>query len=118
MKARPGNTHGYDIVDHNALCLEIGSEADYERFVDELHRHRMGLIADIEPNHMGIMGSDNVAEKLSLITNTCPTIGPYIERPAYSSMPRQKNSSQPFITVLLAGTSILKNSSTRLKNWS
>ncbi|WP_442499636.1 alpha-amylase family glycosyl hydrolase [Methylobacter sp. sgz302048] len=59
LKARPGNTHGYDIVDHNALSLEIGSEADYERFVDELHRHRMGLIAAIEPNHMGIMGSDN-----------------------------------------------------------
>lgn len=59
LKARPGSTHGYDIVDHNALNPEIGSEADYERLVDELHRHRMGLIMDIVPNHMGIMGSDN-----------------------------------------------------------
>jgi (1->4)-alpha-D-glucan 1-alpha-D-glucosylmutase len=59
LKARPGSTHGYDIVDHNALNPEIGSEADYERFVAELRRHRMGLIADIVPNHMGIMGSDN-----------------------------------------------------------
>ncbi|WAK00332.1 malto-oligosyltrehalose synthase [Methylobacter sp. YRD-M1] len=59
LKARPGSTHGYDIVDHNALNPEIGSEADYEHFVDELHRHRMGLITDIVPNHMGIMGSDN-----------------------------------------------------------
>lgn len=59
LKARPGSLHGYDIVDHNALNPEIGSEADYERFVAELRRHRMGLIADIVPNHMGVMGSDN-----------------------------------------------------------
>jgi (1->4)-alpha-D-glucan 1-alpha-D-glucosylmutase len=60
LKARPGSTHGYDIVDHNELNPEIGSHEDFERFIVELRQNSMGLITDIVPNHMGIMGSDNV----------------------------------------------------------
>jgi (1->4)-alpha-D-glucan 1-alpha-D-glucosylmutase len=59
MEARPGSTHGYDIVDHNRLNPEIGSEADFQALVDALHAHEMGLILDFVPNHMGV-GSDNV----------------------------------------------------------
>ncbi len=51
--------HGYDIIDHNALNPELGTPEDYEYFVAELHRHGMGQILDIVPNHMGVMGSDN-----------------------------------------------------------
>jgi (1->4)-alpha-D-glucan 1-alpha-D-glucosylmutase len=60
LKARPGSTHGYDIVDHSAINPEIGSPEAFDRFVAELQRHGMGLIADIVPNHMGVMGSDNL----------------------------------------------------------
>jgi (1->4)-alpha-D-glucan 1-alpha-D-glucosylmutase len=60
LKARPGSMHGYDIVDHNSLNPEIGSQKDFDHFVSTLHRHGMGLILDIVPNHMGVMGSDNV----------------------------------------------------------
>jgi len=59
LKARPGSMHGYDIVDHNSLNPEIGSTLDFDRFVDSLHEHGMGLILDIVPNHMAVMGSDN-----------------------------------------------------------
>jgi (1->4)-alpha-D-glucan 1-alpha-D-glucosylmutase len=59
LKARPGSMHGYDIVDHNSFNPEIGSAEDFDRFVSALHEHGMGLILDIVPNHMGIMGSDN-----------------------------------------------------------
>jgi len=59
LRARPGSTHGYDIIDHNALNPELGTPEDYEHFVTELHRHDMGQILDIVPNHMGVMGSDN-----------------------------------------------------------
>jgi (1->4)-alpha-D-glucan 1-alpha-D-glucosylmutase len=59
LKARPGSTHGYDIVDHNSLNPEIGSPKDFDSFVSALHEHEMGLILDIVPNHMGVMGSDN-----------------------------------------------------------
>src|ERR1700688_4303031 len=59
LKARPGSMHGYDIVDHSSINPEIGTPEDFDRFVDALHRHDMGLIVDIVPNHMGVMGSDN-----------------------------------------------------------
>jgi (1->4)-alpha-D-glucan 1-alpha-D-glucosylmutase len=59
LKARAGSMHGYDIVDHDSLNPEIGSSEDFDRFVTILHEHGMGLILDIVPNHMGVMGSDN-----------------------------------------------------------
>jgi (1->4)-alpha-D-glucan 1-alpha-D-glucosylmutase len=59
LRARSGSMHGYDIIDHNSLNPEIGTPEDYNFFVSELHRHGMGQILDIVPNHMGVMGSDN-----------------------------------------------------------
>ena len=60
LKARPGSTHGYDIIDHRLLNPEIGTEADYEAWVTALHEHGMGQILDVVPNHMGILGNDNM----------------------------------------------------------
>ena len=57
-EARPGSTHGYDIIDHNRLNPEIGSEDEFRALVDALHEQEMGLIVDFVPNHMGI-GADN-----------------------------------------------------------
>jgi len=59
LRARPGSTHGYDIIDHDLLNPEIGSTEDFEKFVAALRQHGMGHILDIVPNHMGVMGSDN-----------------------------------------------------------
>src|SRR5258708_2375766 len=59
LKARAVSIHGYDIVDHNSLNPEIGSAEDFDRLVTTLHEHGMGLILDIVPNHMGVMGTDN-----------------------------------------------------------
>ena len=59
MRARPGSPHGYDIIDHNRLNPEIGSEADFRSLVDALQAHGMGLILDFVPNHMAVGGSDN-----------------------------------------------------------
>ncbi|OGW60094.1 MAG: 4-alpha-glucanotransferase [Nitrospirae bacterium RBG_16_64_22] len=59
LKARPGSRHGYDIIDHNAINPEIGSPEDLDRLVDSLRERKMGLILDLVPNHMGIMGADN-----------------------------------------------------------
>ena len=59
LTARPGSLHGYDIVDHGAVNPELGGEDALRRLVEELRRHRMGLIADIVPNHMGVGGADN-----------------------------------------------------------
>ncbi len=59
LKARPGSTHGYDIIDHGALNPEIGTREDFERFVAALAAHSMGHILDMVPNHMSVMGRDN-----------------------------------------------------------
>jgi (1->4)-alpha-D-glucan 1-alpha-D-glucosylmutase len=58
LKARPGSTHGYDVVDPSSLNPELGSEQDYRRLVETLRDHGMGQLLDIVPNHMGV-GSDN-----------------------------------------------------------
>jgi len=60
MEARPGSTHGYDIINHNRINPELGGETGFQALVEELHAHGMGLILDIVPNHMGVGGRDNV----------------------------------------------------------
>jgi malto-oligosyltrehalose synthase len=60
FRARPGSTHGYDVVDHNTLNPEIGTRADLERFVAALRARGMGHILDVVPNHVGVMGAQNV----------------------------------------------------------
>ncbi len=59
LRARPGSLHGYDITDHNQLNPEIGSQEDFERLVQALKTRGMGLVVDVVPNHMGVMGADN-----------------------------------------------------------
>lgn len=59
LKARPGSAHGYDVVDHGSLNPEIGSREDFGRLAGALEERGMGLILDIVPNHMGVMGADN-----------------------------------------------------------
>src|SRR5262245_51080336 len=51
LQARPGSLHGYDITDHTRLNADLGSEADYQVFVDELAGRHMGLVLDFVPNH-------------------------------------------------------------------
>jgi len=57
--AQPGSVHGYDTVDYTRVNPELGGEAALKRLVDTLRAHRMGLIVDIVPNHMGIGGAHN-----------------------------------------------------------
>jgi (1->4)-alpha-D-glucan 1-alpha-D-glucosylmutase len=59
LKARPGSMHGYDVVEHDVLNPELGTRAEFDALVVELHSHDMGLIVDIVPNHLGIMGEEN-----------------------------------------------------------
>src|SRR3954451_3953272 len=59
LKARPGSSHGYDIVDHHALNPELGDQAAFDRMVAALKAEGLGQILDFVPNHMGVGGSDN-----------------------------------------------------------
>ncbi len=59
LKARPGSTHGYDIVDHDRLNPELGGEEAFARLSEALKQNDLGLILDFVPNHMGVGHSDN-----------------------------------------------------------
>ena len=60
LKAVPGSLHGYDVVDPASLNPEIGSQDDYQKFVQLMKTHGMGHILDVVPNHMGITHPANL----------------------------------------------------------
>lgn len=51
-QARPGSTHGYDVVDPTRLNPELGTERAFKALVAELKSREMGVLLDIVPNHM------------------------------------------------------------------
>ena len=57
--AKKGSPHGYDILNHNQINPEIGTEEEYEAFVKELKKYGMGQILDIVSNHMNITEKEN-----------------------------------------------------------
>ncbi|MGG5886558.1 malto-oligosyltrehalose synthase [Falsiroseomonas sp. HC035] len=59
LKARPGSSHGYDIVDHAALNPELGDESAFRAMSKAFREHGLGQILDFVPNHMGVGGADN-----------------------------------------------------------
>lgn len=59
LKARKGSQHGYDIIDHNEVNPEVGTEEEFRQLATELKARGMGLLLDIVPNHMGVGYGDN-----------------------------------------------------------
>jgi len=54
FQAGAESLHGYDITDHNKLNSAVGSRAEYDSWIAELHAHSMGQVLDFVPNHVGI----------------------------------------------------------------
>jgi (1->4)-alpha-D-glucan 1-alpha-D-glucosylmutase len=52
LQARPGSSHGYDIVDPSRLSDELGGLEAFQRLSEALRSRRMGLLLDVVPNHM------------------------------------------------------------------
>ena len=59
MKATPGSTHGYDVVDFEEINPELGGRAGFENLAASLREEGLGIILDIVPNHMCVGGSLN-----------------------------------------------------------
>jgi (1->4)-alpha-D-glucan 1-alpha-D-glucosylmutase len=59
LTARPGSTHGYDVIDHGRLNPELGTESDLDALVAALAARGMGLLLDVVPNHMCIASPAN-----------------------------------------------------------
>src|ERR1700758_1151064 len=52
LQARPGSTHGYDVIDPLRLSEDLGGREEFERLSAEAREAGMGLILDVVPNHM------------------------------------------------------------------
>lgn len=54
MEARSGSTHGYDVIDHNAIRGELGGAGAFEQLAQAAHRAGLSLLIDYVPNHAGV----------------------------------------------------------------
>ncbi len=61
FKARPGSSHGYDVLDHSEVNPELGGEEALRALAAELAARGMGLVIDLVPNHMCVAGAENRA---------------------------------------------------------
>jgi len=59
LQAARGSTHGYDLIDPTSLSDELGGRAGFEQLAESAHKHGIGLIVDIVPNHMSIADPRN-----------------------------------------------------------
>jgi (1->4)-alpha-D-glucan 1-alpha-D-glucosylmutase len=60
LKAEPGSSHGYNIVDHRVLNPELGSREDFDTMIVAFRTNGLGHILDFVPNHMGVGGAANL----------------------------------------------------------
>jgi (1->4)-alpha-D-glucan 1-alpha-D-glucosylmutase len=58
LQAAAGSMHGYDVVDPQAVNVELGGEEGQARFSSTLEALDMGQVLDIVPNHMAA-GQEN-----------------------------------------------------------
>ena len=54
LRAAPGSTHGYDVVDHDEIAPDLGGLPGLERLAEVAHDAGLGLVLDIVPNHMAV----------------------------------------------------------------
>ncbi len=52
LQANPGSPHGYDVVDHSRVSADLGGEPAFRDMAAEFHRHGLGVVVDVVPNHM------------------------------------------------------------------
>jgi (1->4)-alpha-D-glucan 1-alpha-D-glucosylmutase len=58
LQAAAGSTHGYDVIDHSRVNVELGGEEGHERMCAALGANELGQVLDIVPNHMAIVGGN------------------------------------------------------------
>ena len=52
FEARPGSTHGYDVIDPGRISSALGGEDEFRALAAEARSHGLGIVLDIVPNHM------------------------------------------------------------------
>lgn len=59
LEAVPGSTHGYDVIDPTRIRRELGGDEGLARLAAAAKEQGLGLIADIVPNHVGLVSPAN-----------------------------------------------------------
>jgi len=54
LRAAPGSTHGYDVVDHQEVSPDLGGRAGLDRLVAAAHEAGLGVVVDVVPNHVAV----------------------------------------------------------------
>ena len=54
LRAAPGSTHGYDVVDHEEISPALGGRAGFDRLATAAQAAGLGLVVDVVPNHMAV----------------------------------------------------------------
>ncbi len=99
LKAQPGSTHGYDIIDHGCLNPEIGTLEDYEAWINALRAENLGQILDTVPNHMGVGTSENTWWNDVLENGESSRFGGYFDI-AWRASPRLELKDKILLPVL------------------
>lgn len=69
VEGTPGFNWGYDGIDKHAVREDLGGPDKFKELVDHAHKHKLNVILDFVPNHMGPDG------------NLLGQTGPYIKGP-------------------------------------
>jgi (1->4)-alpha-D-glucan 1-alpha-D-glucosylmutase len=59
LQAAAGSTHGYDVVDHHRLNVELGGDEAFGRMTRALAAAGLSQVLDVVPNHMAVVGREN-----------------------------------------------------------
>jgi (1->4)-alpha-D-glucan 1-alpha-D-glucosylmutase len=54
FEARPGSTHGYDVVDPGRISSALGGDEEFRSLVAAAREAGLGVVLDIVPNHMAV----------------------------------------------------------------
>ena len=55
LQAAPGSMRGYDVLDHTRVSDDLGGEAALVELAGTAHRHGLGVVVDVVPNHMALV---------------------------------------------------------------
>ncbi len=99
LKARPGSTHGYDVIDHCSLNPEVGTPADFEAWIDAMRKHGLSHVLDIVPNHVGVGTNENKWWNDVLENGPSSRYGKYFDI-AWRSSPRPELHDKVLLPVL------------------
>ena len=54
FQARPGSTHGYDVIDPRRVSEDLGGESELRSLSACARDAGLGLVLDVVPNHMAV----------------------------------------------------------------